>query len=110
MFGPVTRDQHFQRLNAYRRSREYVAYARRVGIDEPADADSFPSLLGVRWQIDERIYNEFLEILPPMNWRGGSFMISEFCFGTITTKYTQEGERYYCEFVDTRKGGRHGDS
>jgi len=107
----LTRDQHFARLNSYRRSREYVDYARRVmacsdetirqmaGVDS---LDNLPSLLGVRWRIDERIYNEFLEILPPMRWRGGSFLICEFVFGSITTKYTREGDSYWCEFFDAK--------
>lgn len=93
------RDEHFKRLNNYRNSSEYAAYAQRVHGDY-VPPDNLPSLIGVRWQIDEEIYMEFLEILPPLRWRGDSFLMSEFCFGTITTKYTKEGERYYCEFFD----------
>lgn len=94
-----TRDDHFKRLNSYRNSREYADYARTVGIDLPERAD-LPTLIGARWAIDERIYNEFLNILPPLNWRGGSFLMREFTFGSITAKYTKEGDRYFCEFVD----------
>lgn len=94
------RDEHFKRLNAYRASREYAAYATTIGATLPAITAELPTLLGKRWAIDARIYNEFLEILPPMRWRGGSFLMREFTFGTITAKYTQEGDRYYCEFVD----------
>jgi len=105
----VTRDEHYKRLNSYRNSREYIAYARKIGIDttetvaEYKKTGELPSLLGVRWSIDERIYNEFLNMLPPMNWRGSSFMMREFVFGTITTKYSHVGDRAYCEFVDAKE-------
>lgn len=98
----TTRDYHFHRLNAYRQSAEYAAYARTIGADVPAG--DLPSLIGARWRIDAEIYHEFLEILPPLNWRGGSFLMREFCFGSITTKYTREGESYFCEFVNVRGG------
>ena|SRR5687768_52313 len=102
-----TRDQHFQRLNAYRHSREYAQFAARIGNPVP-EGDDLPSLLGVRWEIDETIYMEFLEILPPLRWHGGTFLISEFCFDTITTKYTRTGDasvgyRYFCEFFDAKR-------
>jgi hypothetical protein len=54
--------------------------------------------LGKRWEIDKETYWEFLEVLPPLAHRGGSFYLSEFTFDNITTKYTKEGDRYYCEF------------
>lgn len=96
------RDEHFKRLNGYRNSREYAAYALEIGNSPPITPNP-PTLLGVRWPIDSSLYNEFLEMLPPMRWRGGSFLMREFCFGSITTKYTKEGDRYYCEFVDASK-------
>ena len=52
-------------------------------------------MIGDRWEIDEDIYMEFLEMLPPMGWRGGAFYMSEFSFGDITTKFTREGGKYY---------------
>ena len=58
-----------------------------------------PSLIGDRWEIDEETYREFLEVLPPLAYRGNSFYLSEFSFGDITTKYTREGNSYYCEFA-----------
>jgi hypothetical protein len=103
MFATVSRDQHFARLNAYRNSVEYAEYAKIIGV-EMSDGPR-PSLIGARWQIDERIFNEFLELLPPLGWNGSSFYMSEFCFSDITTKYTREGDRYFCEFArrPTRK-------
>jgi Protein of unknown function (DUF1419) len=91
------RDSHFRRLGAYRNSKEYAEYAREIG--NPAPVGELPSLIGDRWEIDEETYMEFLEILPPLAYRGKSFYMSEFCFGDVTTKYTKEGDKYYCEFA-----------
>lgn len=95
------RGEHFKRINSYHQSLEYAEFCKTIGSTPPFGCTA--SLLGKRWSIDARLYNEFLELLPPMNWRGGSFLMSEFCFASITTKYTKEGDRYYCEFVDARK-------
>ena len=92
-----TRDNHYARLNDYRRTREYQDYAREIGIDVPGD--NLPSLLGQRWEIDEAIYDEFLNMIPPLYWRGGSFYCREECFGGLYAKFTQEGDRYFCEYA-----------
>lgn len=91
------RQHHFERLNAYRHSTEYADYARSIGSSPPAG--DLPSLIGNRWEIDKAIYDEFLEMLPPLGWRGGTFYMREFTFDDITTKFTKEGEKYYCEFA-----------
>ena len=91
------RKNHFARLNAYVPSKEYAEYAKEIGTDVPQGEP--PSLIGDRWEIDEDIYHEFLEMLPPMGWRGGTFYISEFSFGDITAKFTHEGGKYFCEFA-----------
>jgi hypothetical protein len=91
------RKRHFERLNNYRHSAEYADYARSIGSEVPPG--DLPCLIGDRWEIDEQIYNDFLEILPPLEWRGGSFYMSEFAFGNITNRFSREGERYYCEFA-----------
>jgi len=92
-----TRKHHFERLNSYRNSVEYAEYAREIGADVPQG--QLPSLLGDRWEIDDEIYHEFLEMLPPLGWRNGSFFMSEFSFGDITAKFTREGDKYFCEFA-----------
>ena len=50
-------------------------------------------------EIAEEKFIEMLEVLPPMNWRGGgyseSFMMSEFMTGRITGIYCRIGGRYY---------------
>lgn len=89
------RTRHFERLNSYRNSREFAEYYRSIGNQVPEG--DYPSLLGKRWEIDEDIFMEFLEVLPPLGFNGRSFYLSEFEFGDITTKYTREGGKYYCE-------------
>jgi hypothetical protein len=91
------RKNHFARLNGYRQSAEYAAYARTIGAEVPQG--DLPSLLGNRWEIDEAVYDEFLGMLPPMGWRGGAFYMSEFSFDDITAKFSKDGDRYYCEFA-----------
>lgn len=91
------RSRHFERLNAYRDSAEYATYAAQFGSAAPQGEPS--SLLGRRWEIDEAIFMEALEALPPLKWDGRSFYMSEFTFGEITAKYSREGDGYYCEFA-----------
>lgn len=91
------RARHFERLNSYRQSAEYAEYAGKIGAAVPQGP--LTRLLGNRWEIDREVYEEFLEMLPPLGWRGGSFFMSEFSFGNITAKYTKEGDKYYCEFA-----------
>ena len=98
------RKNHFARLNAYVPSKEYAEYAKEIGAGAPQG--ELPSLIGDRWEIDEEIYMEFLEMLPPMGWRGGTFYMSEFSFGDITAKFTREGGRYFCEFARYPARGR----
>jgi hypothetical protein len=92
-----TRKNHFARLNGYRQSAEYAAYARSIGAEVPHG--ELPSLLGNRWEIDKAVYDEFLGMLPPLGWKGGSFFMSEFSFDDITAKFSKDGDRYYCEFA-----------
>src|SRR4051794_9358692 len=89
------RKHHYDRLNSYRNSREFQDYYKAIG-GEPPEGE-LPSLLGQRWEITEDIYDEFLNMLPPIGWKNGAFYMSEFSFADITAKFTQEGDRYYCE-------------
>lgn len=83
---------HIRQLNAYTTDPEYLTLKRYED-----RAAFFEKQIGRRWEIDEAIYNEFLEMLPPMGWRGDSFYMSEFTFGDITSKFSREGDRYFCE-------------
>ena len=91
------RKHHFDRLNSYRNSAEYAEYAKTIGADVPPG--DLPNLIGNRWEIDSAIYDEFLGVLPPLAYRGNAFFMSEFSFGDITTKFSRDGDKYYCEFV-----------
>ncbi len=97
MMHDEIRNRHFARLNSYRHSAEYAEYAREIGA--PVPEGELPKLIGDRWEIDAETYHEFLEVLPPMGWRGGSFYMSEFSFGDITAKFSKEADKYYCEFA-----------
>ncbi len=93
------RDNHYLHLNGYRASKEYSDYCPKMGMEKSSKHDDLPSLIGNRWEINEEIFWYFLEILPPLSYKNGCFYMSEFCFDDITTKYTQEGDKYYCEFA-----------
>lgn len=91
------RNRHFEHLNKYRRSVEYAEYAKTIGSAVPQEP--LPTLLGNRWEIDREVYHEFLEMLPPLGWRNGTFFMSEFTFDDVTAKFSQEGDKYYCEYA-----------
>jgi len=94
--------EHYRRLNDYRNSKEYQEYAADVGCDVPEG--DLPSLLNDRWEINEEIYWHFLEMLPPMGQKNGSFYMCEYTFDNITSKFTQEGDKYFCEFARYGRG------
>jgi hypothetical protein len=89
------RNRHFENLNDYRNSVEYQVSPNCY--QHPSG--ELKTLIGNRWEIDEAIYWEFLEMLPPMGWKGHAFYMMEFCFDDITTKFSKEGDKYYCEFA-----------
>jgi len=91
------RKNHLQRLNSYRLSSEYADYAKHIGAAVPQG--DLPSLVGNRWGIDGEIYREFLDMLPPLGWRGDTFYLSEFTFDNITARFSKEGDKYFCEFA-----------
>ena len=87
-----TNDAHIRQLNAYTTDPEYLtlrSYEDRAAF--------FEKQIGRRWEIDAAIYDEFLEMLPPLGWRGDTFFIREFTFSDITSKFSREGDRYFCE-------------
>lgn len=89
------RTRHYERLNDYRNSIEYQTS--RNCYEKPTGY--LKTLIGDRWEIDEEIYMDALECLPPMGWKGDTFYMMEFTFDDITAKFTKEGGRYYCEFA-----------
>lgn len=85
----LTREQHFERLNAWRNDRA----------DPGAYKFDFNSLVGQKWEIEEATYWYFLEVLPPLGMRGGSFYMSEFLTDDITSRYSKVGKHYFHEYV-----------
>lgn len=90
-----TRERHYVNLNYYR---DLPGYAESRTTYEAMQA-FFAGIVGHRWEITEEIYDEFLDMLPPLGWQGGAFYMREFTFDDITTKYSREGGRYFCEFA-----------
>ncbi len=86
------RDEHFRQLNIYK---DLPAYKAVDGYE--ARAAFFATTIGRRWEIDADLYDEFLNILPPLGWRGHSFYMGEFLFDDITHKFSRIGDRYFCE-------------
>jgi hypothetical protein len=97
------RTEHYRQLNAYQQD---LAYRVLEGYQELVDY--FAGTVGRRWEIDAAIYNEALNILPPLGWRGDSFYMREYLFDDITHKFSREGDRYFCEvaYYPPRPGPR----
>lgn len=55
------------------------------------------------WAINKEIYWHFLEMLPPLKYTEGGFLMSEFKKGSITTHFFKKGDEYFCEFYDIKK-------
>lgn len=57
-----------------------------------------PPKLNEKWEINEKIYNEFLCTLPPLKYEDNGFYMSEFYKDNITAFYSRSGDAYYCEY------------
>ena len=84
--------EHYRQLNAYK---DDPAYSMDAGYEERAAF--FAGTVGRKWEINEAIYDEALDMLPPLAWRGDSFYFAEFLFDDITHRFSREGDRYFCE-------------
>ncbi|KQS84283.1 DUF1419 domain-containing protein [Rhizobium sp. Leaf383] len=75
------RTLHFKNLNRYQ-------------------TDGYPAaqMDGKFWEIDEAIYDEFLEMLPPRYCTGGFRMIEELTDNLAAT-FQKVGGRYWCSYV-----------
>lgn len=66
--------------------------------------NGFPATPGTKWPVTEQIYNHFLEVLPPLNWKGSSFMMSEAHHhtdkGVVRSRYFKENGLYWHEYVE----------
>lgn len=84
----LNRHEHFARLNEWNKSEEWKA-----------GRYDFNSLMNQKWEIPESVYWEFLEVLPPVGYKNGAFYMSEMLTGDITSKYSQEGNKYFHEYA-----------
>ncbi len=64
-------------------------------------------MVGKYWEITEKIYNEFLEVLPPRYVPGG-FGIIEMLTDDITCFYFKVGSRYWAGYAHARTGAERG--
>ncbi|RWM86483.1 MAG: DUF1419 domain-containing protein [Mesorhizobium sp.] len=82
---PSARDDrtlHFVNLNRYQREGQQAEW-----------------MLGKFWQIDAQIYDEFLNLLPPI-YCGGGFRMCERLTRDIAATYFKVGDDYWCGFTD----------
>lgn len=54
-------------------------------------------------EISEDRYNEMLNILPPMDWKNGSFLLCEATSGTWHQCFLEHGGKYYEGYSNRRK-------
>lgn len=72
------------------------------------DKRDYQNILGLKARVSQAAYMRMLEILPPKNFNGNSFCMSEFLTGPLTTKFYKKGKSYYAEVVDYRLEKRNG--
>ena len=82
-YHPATRNSHFTALNC------------------------LPVVVGTRWTVNEDIYFEFLEMLPPITRPAGGFYISEASCGgsnggNIRSAYFKEGGQFWHAYEETK--------
>ncbi|GGX72479.1 hypothetical protein GCM10007385_46580 [Tateyamaria omphalii] len=48
------------------------------------------------FETTEDLYTYFLEVLPPLHFSGGAFMMCERCTDTLSNAFLQSGTRFFC--------------
>ncbi|MEO9904325.1 DUF1419 domain-containing protein [Nisaea sp.] len=87
-----SREQHYENLNR----------AAREKTGSILDAD-FSGQHGDMWEINESIYHEFMNLLPPLAWRDSSFCISEMLTDDITAVFFQQSGSFFCRYLRMRE-------
>lgn len=72
------------------------------GFNKEINKRDYQNILGLKAIISEKDYFEMLEILPPKNFTGSSWCMSEFLTGPLTTKFYKKDGKFYAEVVDYR--------
>ena len=78
-YQPMTSSSHFTALNC------------------------LPVVAGTKWAVSEKIYWEFLEMLPPLGDYRGGFVMSEPDSGSIHSAYYKSGGSYWHEYIDIKE-------
>lgn len=75
----------FQLINRYSQSNPYHGLGFRAG----------------QWfETNERIYWQFLKVLPPLHMTSGGFVMSECTMGNLYESFMELDGRYFCAVVD----------
>ena len=72
-------------------------------LSDEIDKRNYQNIKGLKAKITEEKYMYFLEVLPPMGWKGNTFYMREFLSGDLTFKFTKVGNQFYCEVADFRE-------
>lgn len=67
----------------------------------------YSNIEGLKTEITEEEYYYFLECLPPLDFNGSTFFMSEYLTGDITTKFYIKDNKYYAEVVKHISKNRH---
>ena len=70
----------------------------------------YQGILGLKAEVSEKDYFEMLEILPPKNFTGSSWCMSEYLTGPLTTKFYKKDGKFYAEVVDYRLEKKDGEN
>jgi len=63
----------------------------------------YKNINGLKAKVTEEVYDDMLNCLPPLAWKDDTFYMSEFQTGSLTMKFSKEGEQHYCSIVDFRE-------
>jgi hypothetical protein len=72
-------------------------------LNQEIDKRDYENIEGLKAEISEEDYDFLLNVLPPVDWNGDTFYMSEFLVGDLTTKAYKKDGKYYAEVVDYRK-------
>jgi len=63
----------------------------------------YSNIKGLKAKITEDDWYHFLEVLPPLKYKGNTFYLIEFLTDDLTHKFFKEGRQYYCSVIDFRE-------
>lgn len=71
-------------------------------LDKEIHKRDYENIKGLKAEISEKEYYYFLEVLPPLNWNKGSFILSEALTENLHEQFIHDRKtnKYYCEVVE----------